>query len=281
MSAIEVHDRQITVERFTVTKGLRILTLLQLIQKMVPQISNEIADFKREYAASNVIELDRVQAKMRYGPTPIIDEHGDVVRDSATGEVLTVASPIDRMTEADWERSGQILRLRQSPSNEEMLLAVFPLVYEHAQAPLMRLLALVAMPNADIERYAQVSGEKLWEEVDEYARQVIGPAYLEQVMELAVTAAEQVEGQVMDKVRGLGDRVGKLAGLLGIKKTAAAPSSDASPTSSEPPEQPSSRSASPSPASSDGSPPTSAPSPGTSSTPSETSSNANTTVNAS
>lgn len=278
MSSVTVNGQEITIERFTLTKGMRVITLLQLIQKMVPQISKEIAEFKREYSATNVIELDRVQAKMRYGPTPIVNEDGDVQLDNAGG-VMTIASPIDRMSEEDWERSGHVLRLRQAPSNEELMLAMFPLVYEHAEQPLLRLLALVSMPNADVERFAAESGDKLWSEVDVFAARVIGPAYLDEIMELAVTAAEQVEGQVMTKAKGLGERVGKLAGLFGMRMTAT--SSATSTTSNESPEQPSSPSASDSPASSTGPQPPSSASPGTPSTPSETSSNPSTTVSAS
>lgn len=280
MSAIKVGGQDITIERFTLTKGMRVITLLQLIQKLVPQISREIAEFKREYSQTNIIELDRVQAKMRYGPTPVVNEAGDVQLDEHGG-VLTIASPIDRMSEEDWERSGQTLKLRQAPSNEELMLAIFPLIYEHAQAPLVRLLALVAMPNADVERYAAVSGDKLWEEVDAFAARVIGPAYLEEIMELAVTAAEQVEGQVMTKAKGLGERAGKLAGLLGIKTKTTATMSETSPTSNESPEQPSSPSASDSHASSTGPLTSSSTSPGTPSTPSETSSNPSTTASVS
>lgn len=279
MSAIEVNGSQVTVERFTLTKGMRVITLLQLIQKMVPDITKEIARFRREYAEDNVVALDRVQAKMRFGPQPIVDDDGDVQLD-AQGGVLTIPSAIDRMSEQDWERSDHTLKLRQSPSNEEIMLAMFPMVWEHAQAPVLRLLALVAMPNAEVERYAAKSGDELWAQVDDFASRVIAPAYLEEVMELAVTAAEQVEGQVMTKARSLGDRVGKLAGLFGIKRTTAPTSPAASPTSSGSPEQPSSPSASPSPGSSSGPPPSSSPSPGTPSTPSETSSPTSVTASA-
>jgi hypothetical protein len=276
MAPIEVNGSQITVERFTLTKGMRVITLLQLIQRMVPDITKEIAAFRREYAADNIIELDRVQAKMRYGPTPILNDAGDVEK-TPDGGVLTIPSPIDRMSEADWERSGQTLKLRQSPSNEEIMLAMFPMVWEHAQAPVLRLLALVAMPNADVERYAAVSGDELWAKVDQFASSVIAPAYLEEIMELAVTAAEQVEGQVMTKAKSLGDRVGKLAGLFGMKVRAR---SDVSQTSSGSPAETNSSSVSDSPDSSNGPPASSGDSSGMRSAPSETSSRPSMTASA-
>lgn len=267
MTEVQIGEQKVTVERFTLAKAMRVITLLSLIQKSVPEINTAMAQFKRDYATENVVELDRVQAKMRYGPQPVVDEDGDPIMrkdpdGKPTGDVLTIPSPIDRMTEQDWERAGHVLRLRDKPSTTELLTAIFPLIYEQAEQPVLRLLALVAMPNRDVMRY--VRSDELWNRVDELADELISPAELGEVMELAVTAAEQVEGQVMDKAKGLGDRVGNLGRLFGIQRK----TSETSPTSSEQPEPPSIESASPSPDSSSGTPTESSASPGTPSTPS-------------
>lgn len=249
MAPIKVHDREITLERFTLVKAMRVITLLGVIQKQIPEINRLMSEFKREYRQNNVIELDRVQAKMQYGPRPLLDEEGDpiMVRDDKgeeTNEVLTIPSPIDRMTEEDWQRSGQVLRLRQSPSTTEMLMAIFPVAYEHAEQPVQRLLALIAMKNDDVAKY--VKDGSIWDKVDEFATDVIGPAYLEEVMELAVAAGETIDGQVMTKAKGLGDRVGNLLRLIGMGPTKTESKLETSPTSSEPPEKPNTDSASPS-----------------------------------
>jgi hypothetical protein len=268
MAEIEISGRKVVLERFTLVKAMRVITLLGLIQKSVPDITKAMTEFKREYRDSNVIELDRVQAKLQYGsPTPVLGDDGEVLY--REGEIVTIPSPIDQMTEADWERSGHVLKLRQSPSTTEMLMAVFPVAYEQAEKPVQRLLALIAMPNDDVARYAE-TGE-LWDRVDDVAAKVIAPAYIEEVMELAVAAGEQVEGQVMTKARGLGDRVGNLLRLFGLRlPTETSDSTQSTSTmSSEPPVQPNTISVSPSPSSSDGSPETSSDSTGTPSSRSE------------
>lgn len=271
MAEVEVGGRKVTLERFTLAKAMRVITLLSVIQKAVPEINKAMAEFRRNYEEANVIELDRVQAKMRYGPQPVLGEDGEPM--FKDGELLTIPSPIDRMSETDWERAGQTLRLRQSPATGEIATALFPLAFERAEQPVMRLLALVAMPNDDVERYV-ASGE-IWDRVDDYARDVIGKAYLEEIMELAVCAAETIEGQVMAKARGLGERAGNLRRLFGNEQpTRTTPnSSPMEPTTlSEPPEPESTESVSDSPESSTGNPTESDNSPGTPSSPSRSSS---------
>jgi hypothetical protein len=268
MADIEIGGRKVTVERFTLAKAMRVITLLGVIQKSVPEISKAMVEFKRDYQETNVIELDRVQAKMRYGPTPVLSDDGEALyRD---GELVTLPSPIDRMTETDWERAGHVLKLRQSPSPTEMVLAVFPLAYEKAEQPVQRLLALIAMSNDDVSRYV-ASGE-IWDRVDDFAQTVIAPAFLEDVMELAVVAGETIEGQVMDKARGLGDRMGNLLRLFGLKTPETTTSPETSETSSEQPVQPNIISATPLASGSPGPTPSeSSDSPSTPSTPSDAS----------
>lgn len=274
MSTVKFGDRDVVIERFTVAKGMRVITLLGLIQKSVPEINKAMAEFKRQYAEDNVVELDRVEAKFKYGPRPVIGEDGEPMFHD--GKLVTMPSPIDRMTEQDWERAGQTLKERQEPSPVEMIMAVFPIAYEQAEQPVQRLLGLVVMPNDDVARYA-ASGE-IWDRVDEVVAKTIAPAYLEEIMELAVAVAETIEGQVMVKAKSLGGRLGKLRGLFGMEKTTATSQPEISPTSSEQPETPKTDSASVSDDSSTGlTQSESSDSPGTPSTPSEPSSLASAT----
>jgi hypothetical protein len=273
MSDLEIGGRRVVIERFTLVKAMRVITLLGLIQKSVPEVTRAMVEFKREYRENNVIELDRVQAKMRFGPTPVLGDDGEAL--FKDGALVTIPSAIDRMTEADWERSGHVLKIRESPSTTELVMAVFPVAYEQAEEPVQRLLALIAMSNDDVARYVK-SGE-IWDRVDEFAQTVIAPAYLEEVMELAVVAGETIEGQVMTKAKSLGDRLGKLRGLFGMEKTESS-QLETSETSNEQPVQPNTVSVTPSADSSPGHIPTeSSSSPGTESSPSEPSLSASAT----
>jgi hypothetical protein len=193
------------------------------------------------------------------------------------GDLMTMASPVDRLSEEDWEKSGQTLKIRQSPTPPEIIAAVFPMVMEQAEQPVYRLLALAIMSNEDVARYAG-TGEIL-DRVDEVVQTKIATAYLDEIMELAVVIGELIEGQVMAKARALGNRLGNLKRLFGMGTTTPTPSSpETSTTSSAPAEQSSSGSSSPSESSSPGPTPSeSSDSPGTSSTPSGSTSSASAT----
>lgn len=238
MSSVKVHDREVTVERFTVAKAMRAITLFGLIQKQVPHINKLMAEFRHEYRRNNAIELDRVQAKMRFGPEPVLGDDGNPLL-TDDGDVLTVPSPIDRMTAEDWERAGQVLRLPSSPSMGEVMFAVFPEAWEHAEQPVRKLLALIAMPNDQVSRH--VAAGTIQDELEEYAREVIDQAYLEEVMELAAVGAEAFEQQVFEKAKSVGTRLGNLFGLAAPKtetETETSIDAEESTTSSEPAEEP-------------------------------------------
>lgn len=241
MPTVQIHNRQVEIQRFTLRKAMRVITLLGIIEKQIPEFTRLAAEYRREYRAANVLEMDRAQARLEYGERPVVDENGNVVF-REDGSVATLPSLLDSMSEQDWERSGQKLRFHQSPSGNEVLLAVFPQMYEQAEQPILRLLALVAMSNDDVTKY--VADGTIWDEVDRFAEEVIAPALLEEVMELAVAAAEEVEGQVMQKAQKLEGRLGKLLAAFGrgtpdATPTAEEPSPPISPTSSEPLESPS------------------------------------------
>jgi hypothetical protein len=268
MTKVTLNDREVTLERFTLQKAMRVITMLGLIQKAVPDATKMVGGYRREYAEANAVELDRVQAKMRFGRQPILDADDQPIFHE--GELLTLPSPLDRFTEQDWEKAGNVLRMRPQPSGNEVMIAVFPEVFELAEPLVLRLLGIMVMSNADVARY--VKAGDVWEHVDELVESTIAPAMLEEIMELAVTVGELIDGQVLAKAKALGARLGNLKRLFGFETTTT-PAPPTSPTSSEQPEQPSSDSSSPSEPDSPGPTPTeSSDSTGTSSPPSATSS---------
>lgn len=268
-TTVQIGGRDIAVQRFTLAKAMRVLTLLSIIQKSIPQISKEIAAFRREYEEENVLVLDRVQAKVEFRPKPILAANGDVATNPQTGEALLSQSPIDAMTDADWQSAGNSLRIRKSPSPTELMMAMFPFAIQHAEQPVMRLLALVTFDNDQVTQF--IGRDEIWEQVDQRIRDVIAPAPLEDLMELAVVVGETLEGQVMQKAKQLGGRTGNLLRLLGIEQPAQTSTSEpeTSTTSSEQPEPQSTVSASPTPVISTGDPTRSEGSPGTPSSRSE------------
>lgn len=212
MTSVRVNDRDITIERFTLTKAMRVITLIGVIEKAMPSINSELAIYRKQYGEDNAQVLSRTQAALRYGPEPVYDDDGTIMLQD--GQPVVMPSPLDRMTEKDWEVSNHEIRFKPKPSAAEQWLAVFPKAYEQAEKPVTRLLAVVCMKNSDFAKYVD---SQTWEdEADRFVREVLEPAYFDEIMELAVVIGEQLEGQVLTKARSLGARVGKLRARIGM-----------------------------------------------------------------
>jgi hypothetical protein len=245
MTEVEISGRKVTVERFTLAKATRVMTLLQKLQQEVPEVSKSWAEFNRDYAENYPTRLSRIQAIAQFG----LDIPDD-----------------------EWERADQTFPVPGKPNSYEVFFHMAPLVYERAEELTLRLLGLIAMPNETVKGY--VKDGDIWERVDQFVDDVIIDAPLDEIMELVVTAAEVIDRQVLAKARTLGERAGNVARLLGIKTMER---SETSTTSSEEPVRPSTVSVSSSPGTSDGTPTESSDSPGTPSTLSRTSSPASVT----
>lgn len=226
---VTVSGREITIERFTLAKASRVITLLQLLQKQVPEVSKAWAEYRKAYAKDYEVELSRMQAMAQFGPA------------------------LEHITEADWEREGQLFRVPGRPSPQEVFFELAPLVYERGEKVALRLLGIIAIDNATVQRYVETGD--IWARVDEFVADVIQAAALDELIELVVTAAEVVDTTIIAKVKSLGNRAGNVARLFGMTTSSEDPSG--SQTSSSSPAQPNTVTFTDSQGSTPGGPPTS------------------------
>jgi hypothetical protein len=234
MPEVTIGGGTITVERFTLSKAMRVITLLNLLRKEVPEISREWATYRRNYAQDYAVELDRINALARFG------------------------SSLDHVPDSEWERAGQKLKVPASPSQTEIFFELAPLIYEKAETTALRLIGLIAMPNETVNRY--LKSDDIWERVDELVDEKIRKADMGEVLDLLNATIDVIEGEVLKRSQ---DLVGKTRRLFGSQTTT--PSQAAPTTSSEQPEQPSSSSSQLSPSDTNGLPTPSEASPGTTS----------------
>src|SRR4051812_42672193 len=106
MPEVELHGKTVNIQRFTLSKAMRVITLLQLIQKQVPEVSKHWAEYRRNYAQEYSIVLERNEAVIRF---PGLNE---------------------LLNEKDWERAGQQHRVPGAPSQTEIFFEMAPLIYE-------------------------------------------------------------------------------------------------------------------------------------------------------
>ena len=218
-----IGDRSVRIEPFSGRKATRVLRLLSDISKQTPELLRLRAEFRTTYAQENVLELTRAEAHARFGDR------------------------LQHMTAEDWQQSGELLRIRQLPSLEEELIALFPEALDRAEGLVVQLLALIAMPNDEVKRHAR-SGALNGPE-GELAQQgddlLDAPA--EQLLELAIVAGETVDQQFQRKLAEAGDRLGNALRLFGIGRTPQEPTPTT--TSATPSPTPTSSGATPEPAS--------------------------------
>jgi hypothetical protein len=241
----------VTIQRPNGAKASRVFAELRQAGGATEAVTTAWGEFVRSYEASNVVELDRVQARFRYPPRPILDpETRQPVRDD-NGDLVYQPSVVDAMSEADWAAAGGVLRLPKSPDTGEVIAHVAPIALEHAEDRVYRILALFLMSNDDVARYRR-NGE-LDQALNERVDELLDKAYADELLELAVVCGETVDHHFRRKVSELGDRVGNALRLVGMgPKTPTSPTTPTPEPSSVTPSSSTSTSSTGSPASTDG-----------------------------
>lgn len=229
---VTIGARDYTIERPSARKASTALRLLRRVSGTVRAVTRELGEFERDYRATHAIELDRVQARMRYPEQVIYDEAGELMRypDGEHAGLPVLRSPLDGMSEDDWQRAGHVLRLPVAPSLPERIGAVIELALEDAEDELYGVLALFTLSNEEVKSYkrAQTLDDELARRVDELL-----DGALEELLELAVVIGETVDTTFVRKASELGDRLGNLGRLLGLEM---APEGKTPPTSEEAPQ---------------------------------------------
>jgi len=244
---ITIGEQEITLERVSARKASRALALLRALTRAMPELQSELAAFRRTYEAENIVELDRVQARMRYPGRVLVDDDGQPVLEPAeldgepnprAGQPVMIPSPVDRMTEADWQEAGGVLKLPATPDPTEIAVALFDKALEAAEDHVYRLLALFTMSNQDVTQHWRAGD--LDQALQTQADHLLDEAYGDEIMTLAVACGELVDTQFVRKAKALGGRLGNLARLVGFEPpaTPATPSSSPTTTPAQQEDQP-------------------------------------------
>jgi hypothetical protein len=249
-AGVELGGELITIERVSALKASRAFAILKGISGKVPGLTKQWGDYVAEYEREHYVELTRAQARLRFPARPLLDpdtrapiREPDTIRRAGApgddpvespnpraGELVLTPSPVDHMTEEDWKASGQTLRLPESPSTAQIIVAIFPEALEVAEESVYRLLALLTLRNEDVHRHWK--GGALDAELEARVDWLLGNSYAEELLELAVVAGETIDDQFRRKIESLGDRVGKALRLVGLNPPS--PSPAPSPNGSEP-----------------------------------------------
>lgn len=216
------------VEPVSARKASRAFALLRHISKRIPDLAGLWGKAAADYREQNTRKLSRAQARLEYPPRPLIHPQTlealrePVLLDNGepnphAGDLVMVPSAIDRLTDADWEASGNVLEVPDEPHNGVMVMAILEPALELAEAHVFRLLALFLMSNEDVAR--RHKDGTLDDELEIAADWLLDNALGDEVLELAVVCGETVDEQFRRKASELGDRVGNALRLVGLAPT--------------------------------------------------------------
>lgn len=222
----------VTVERVGAIKGSRAWTILRSVADRIPEIAQAWGDYQQKYRESHSTVVDRAFAMLRFGPSPLIANGSPVlypmVQEDGTphprgGEVVMIPSPLSAMTEEGWAARDHKMAMPADPPTPELVAAVFDKAMEVAEDHVYRVVALLTLPNDEVNRLWRQGDGKLDERVDERVDEVMDAAFADDLLELAVVCGEVIEGAFARKVDRLGERVGNALRLVGLAPRARTP----------------------------------------------------------
>ena len=191
---LTVGDREITIPALNGFKAVRAGRLVAEAAECLPAVQEAIAKVREGtpdlVLTPQLAKLPRFQREIDGEMTPIF-------------------------TEADFEAAGGTITLPQSPPRQDIILAVFPIAFKHAERQLVELLALVTISNSDL-RQADEEG-KVEEILTREGKRLLHEASIGQLIALATAAIEQVSEALS------GDDLGRAMGAVTGRMTAPDP----------------------------------------------------------
>ncbi len=196
---VKVGDRDLTIPPFRGMKAIRAGSILARISRKVPTILDEIAEYRRHYGEQNTLRITPAIAAARGYDIPA-EQFGD----QGFLEVPGVAS------------------------TEEVIFKVFPAVFDVAEQEVVRLLALIAIPNSDLRSANE--DDSIDEVLERFGRDLLYEGELHELAELVIVAYEMLGEQFAGKE----ERLGKLRALVTGQTVSETPKQTSS-TASPPP----------------------------------------------
>jgi len=196
---VKIGDRDLSIPPFRGMKALRAGAILARISKSVPEIMDEVAVFRQRYGKQNALQITPAIAAARGYEIPP-EEFGD----------------------------QGFIEIPGVPGIEDIVFAVFPSVFEVAETEIVKLLALIAIPNSELKKADE--DDQLDDALTKYGRDLLYEGDLDQLAELVIIAYEMLAEQFAGKQ----DRLGKLR-LAFLRETSQTPQSSSTNSSTDSP----------------------------------------------
>lgn len=235
---VDLGGQPVEVQPITGRKAIRAGKIVREITRAWPTLAAQMATFERKFEDENAAVLERATARREFRPEPltelrVVKDDNDqpkviegegvlferiLVRNEA-GEPVIGPDPLGHLTEADWEHSGQRLKIPRSPKREEKWLSIFEQAFEIVENQLLQLIALAVIDNEVLKTAAHGGGaEQVTMLLQEKGEELLDQGTLAELFELLIVTVEVCDQEVLAKLRQLGDRAGNALRLLQGKR---------------------------------------------------------------
>jgi hypothetical protein len=186
---VQVGERSIEIRPFRGFKAVHVGRLVAEIMRLVPDLLDRTADFTREYEQRHAVVITREME-----PLPQFRAFFERMN----------------MTDEDWRKAGGKITLPAEPSQETVMAAMFPVVFEAAEPKVMTLLAWIIAGNDEL-RTADES-DSVSELIARLEKSLLHDADLDQLLEVAIAGSEIVRASFMGKGDRLAQAIGRITG---------------------------------------------------------------------
>jgi hypothetical protein len=208
---VTLGDRAYPVAAFSNRKVLIAGQMMRRLSTTVSEINRQIAVFRGEYRERNREVVTRQMAA--------IPPWRDL---------------LDFMTIEDWEKTGGTVELRRDPTDQEVIVEIFPVAFDLAEDEVKQLLALVIIPNQELGA-AALAGN-IAEKLGEYGDRILDDGTIGELIDLVDVAVDAIRQELDARA----PQVGRLRALWRGRQP---PANGNGTTSSAPPAEGSSKNA--------------------------------------
>jgi hypothetical protein len=188
-TTVTVGEREFVLRPFRGLKALSLMTSIGGLMKTLPDLQDQIAEVSRKHREANMIDIPRAAFELRY------------------------PEDAKNVSQEAWDSSGGVVRLPDPDATlgwEQIMLSVLPTVMEQARDQVLTVLALVVIPDRDLQ--AADEEDRVPEALATISKQLLYEGTLDELAELTLASVELVKGQFQGKVRELVDQVGEMFG---------------------------------------------------------------------
>lgn len=200
---VTVGEETYTIQRFRGLKAIMAMASMTRIAREVPDI---LADAVKEYSQRNTITITESMARLPRWQSFTVEDFDKAEKDTGKREI-ELPTPMT--------------------ANEQTMYAL-PVLLEKARKEVVRLLALLIIPNAELKEADKA--DAVPDALDKYEDVLLYEAELDQLVDLALMASDVLQEQLADRKDRLGKLMKGLWSLFQRNRT----TSPALPTSQQP-----------------------------------------------